>query len=340
MGLFLGFLSHDLAIDLGSANTVVAIPGRGVVLDEPSVVAVRQRGTHREVVAVGATAKEMLGRTPESITAVRPVRGGVIVDYEVAEAMLRFFIARVAGRRSLVRPRILVCVPFGVTEEQQRAARECARAAGGREVRLVYGPVAAALGAALPVEDPSGTFLCVVGAGTTEAAVLSMGAVVASRTTGAAGDAMDQALVAWLQRTHNVLVGDLSAEAIKLEVGCALEPDSPRAFVVRGRDLAAGIPRQITVTSDDARDALGPVLGQLAEAVRQTLAETPPELAADIVDAGLVVAGGGSLLWGLDAWLRQTTGLAVVRAPEPLHAVALGAASAIEEPSVLGRVAF
>jgi rod shape-determining protein MreB and related proteins len=330
----LSLLVQDLAIDLGTANTIVAVKGQGVVLDEPSVLAIRQRGKAREVVAVGAGAKDMLGKTPDSIRAVRPLSGGVIRDYDAAEAMLRYFIARSVGKRSLVKPRVLVCVPFGITDEQRRAVQECARAAGAREVLVVHGPVAAALGAGLPAHRPLGTLICDVGAGTTEIAVLSMGGVVTSASLDVAGDAMDQAIVAHMQEAHGMEIGEPTAEIIKIELGCGLEGTAPRSIQVKGRQKS-GIPKPVTLGSADARQALQAPIQAILDALAQTFQRTPPELSADILDAGLVLTGGAAQLAGLDELVGRATGLPVVLAPQPLRSAVTGAELLLEQPALL-----
>ena len=333
----LSLLTHDLAIDLGTANTLVYLQGRGIVVDEPSVVAVRQSGQHREVVAIGMEAKRMMGRTPGSIQAVYPLQGGVIDDYELAEAMLRHFIQRAVGRKLLVKPRIAVSIPYGTTEVEKRAVQESARAAGGREVLLLREPLVAALGAELPVMDPHGCLLCDIGSGTTGVAVLSLGGVVTSQTRRVAGRQMDRAIIAWARRRHNVLIGEASAEALKLEVGCARPPEAARTMRVRGRDLTSGIPKEITVTHTDMAEALADTMEQIVDTIRATLSTTPPELAADIMDSGLVLSGGGSLLPGLAEMIRDISGLPVVLAPRPLRCAALGAGLALENPDVMER---
>jgi rod shape-determining protein MreB len=330
----LSLLTQDLAIDLGTANTVVAVRGQGVVLDEPSVLAIRQRGKARDVVAVGAGAKEMLGKTPDSIQAVRPLRGGVIRDYDAAEAMLRYFIARSIGKRSLVKPRVLVCVPFGISQEQRRAILECTRSAGAREVVVVHGPVAAALGAGLPAHEPRGNLICDLGAGTTEIAVLSMGGVVTSASLDVAGDAMDRAFVAHLQRVHGTEIGERTAEIIKIELGCGLEQGPQRAIQVKGRQKS-GIPKPVNLTSADARQALQEPIQAILDALAATFRRTPPELSADILDAGLVLTGGAAQLAGLDELLGRAAGLPVVLAPRPLRSAVTGAEMLLDRPELL-----
>jgi rod shape-determining protein MreB len=330
----LSLLTQDLAIDLGTANTVVAVRGQGVVLDEPSVLAIRQRGKARDVVAVGAGAKEMLGKTPDSIRAVRPLRGGVIRDYDAAEAMLRYFIARSVSKRALVKPRVLVCVPFGISQEQRRAIQECTRSAGAREVVVVHGPIAAALGAGLPAHQPLGNLICDLGAGTTEIAVLSMGGVVTSASLDVAGDAMDQAIVKHARKAHGIEIGERTAEIIKIELGCGLEGTPERSIQVKGRQ-DSGIPKPVTLNSADARAALEGPIQAILQALRQTFERTPPELSADILDAGLVLTGGAAQLHGLEELLGRASGLPVVLAPQPLRSAVNGAELLLEQPGLL-----
>jgi rod shape-determining protein MreB and related proteins len=334
----LKLLGHDVAIDLGTSNTLVHAHGRGIVVDEPSMVAVRQAGAHREVVAVGAEAKQMLGRTPGSITSVRPLKDGVITDYEVTELMLRYFITRSIGKNFLWKPRIAICIPHGVTEVEKRAVLESARAAGAREVVLVQEPQAAALGAELPLSDPRGCMIFDIGGGTSEASVLSMGGVVSSRTLREGGDRMDEAISDWIRSQRNVLIGERTAEAIKLEVGCARIPQVSRSVSVKGRDLSTGIPRQFTFSTEEACEALSDCVARIVETARGTLADTPPELAADILDSGIVLCGGGSLLEGLAEMLRDLSGLPVMLAPDPMRCVVHGMAIALSDPALLERL--
>lgn len=330
----LSLLTHDLAVDLGTANTLVAVKGQGVVLDEPSVLAIRHRGKARDVVAVGARARDMLGKTPESISAVRPLRNGVIRDYDAAEAMLRYFIARSVGKRALVKPRVLVCVPFGISQEQRRAIQECTRAAGAREVLVVHGPVAAALGAGLPAAQPLGTAICDIGAGTTEVAVLSLGGVVTSQSLEVAGDAMDRAIVEHLAKVHGVEIGERTAEVVKIELGCGLEQGQARSLEVKGRQ-STGLPKPVRLGSDDARKALEAPIAAILDALRQTFERTPPQLAADILDAGLVLTGGAAQLAGLDEVLGRASGLPVVMAHQPLRSAVHGAELLLDHPELL-----
>ncbi len=334
----LGLLAHDLAIDLGTSTTRVYVRGRGIVVEEPSVVAVERTRSGTRVVAIGAEAKRMVGRTPEHITAARPIREGVIADFELAESLLRACLSLALGNRPLVKPRLVICIPFGITEVERRAVQESARAAGAREVALVGKPIAAAVGAGLPINDPVGNLAIDIGGGTTEVGVISLGGVVSSSSIRVAGDAMDKAIADWIRRRHNVLVGERTAEEVKLRVGCVQLPDEPRRVQVRGRDLSTGIPREVTLESADACEALAEPAEQILEAIRATLERTPPELAADIVDQGMVLCGGASMLPGLAAMIRDATELPVVLAEDPRRCAVLGAGQLLEDPETLARV--
>ena len=338
----LGFLSGDIAVDLGTANTLIYASGRGVVVDEPSVVAtVRGPGqTHGKILAVGGEAKRMVGRTPGNIVAMRPLKEGVIADFEITEAMLRHFVQMALGRRIMLHPRMVVCIPFGITEVEKRAVQESARSAGAREVFLIAEPMAAAIGAGLPIAEPIGSLIVDIGGGTTEVAVISLGGVATSQSLRVAGDQMDDAIVAWAKRKHNAIIGERTAEEVKLAVGCAAPTREVRRIHVKGRDISTGIPRQFEITTDDAAEALRDCVAQIVEAVRRTLEMTPPELAADVVDQGLILCGGGALLTGLDEVLRDSTGLPVVLAEDPLRCVVLGAGEALERNDLLKRVAL
>ncbi|MGM0555002.1 MAG: rod shape-determining protein [Myxococcota bacterium] len=337
---FLGLFSNDLAIDLGTANTLVYAKGKGIVCSEPSVVAVQKdaRGGKR-VKAVGRAAKEMLGRTPGSIVAIRPMKDGVIADFEITEAMLRYFIARAHNRRKLVRPRIIICVPFGITEVEKRAVRESAEQAGAREVYLIEEPMAAAIGAGLPIAEPSGNMIVDVGGGTTEVAVISLSGIVYSQSVRVGGDRMDEAIVQHMKRKYNLLVGERTAEMIKCTIGTAYPTDEVMTMEVKGRDLVAGLPKTLEVNSDEIRDALQEPINAIVEAVRIALERTPPELSADIVDKGIVLAGGGALLKNLDILLREETGLPVLIADDPMSAVVLGSGQTLDEIELLREVA-
>jgi len=334
----LGYFSQDLAIDLGTANTLVFVRGKGIVLNEPSVVAVQKDHRGMKVLAVGVEAKMMLGRTPGNITAIRPMKDGVIADFDVAEAMLRYFIRKTHNRRTFLRPRIIICIPFGITEVEKRAVRESALSASAREVYLIQEPMAAAIGAGLPVTEPQGNMIVDIGGGTTEVGVISLGGIVFSRSLRVAGDKMDAALVSYVKRKHNLLIGERTAELIKMKVGCAWPLDEEISMDVKGRDLVHGVPKTVEISSEEAREALAEPVGSIVDAVKITLERTPPELAADIIDKGIVLAGGGALLLGLDTLLREETGLPVLIADEPLYCVANGCGKALEQIDLLRRV--
>ncbi len=329
-----GFLSSDMAIDLGTANTLVYIKGRGIVLNEPSVVAIADVRGKKQVLAVGEEAKNMVGRTPGNITAIRPLRDGVIADFEVAEEMIKHFIRKVRHRRGLASPMIVVCVPSGSTPVERRAIQESAESAGARRVLLIEEPMAAAIGAGLPVTEPSGSMIVDIGGGTTEVAVISLGGIVYSRSVRVGGDKMDEAIISHIRRTQNLLIGESTAERIKIELGAAHAPldgsDGPWREV-RGRDMMHGTPREVVVNQRQIAGSLAEPVGQIVEAVKVALENTPPELAADIVDKGIVLSGGGALLRGLDEVLRAATSLPVIVAEDPLCCVALGTGRALEE---------
>ena len=327
-----GMMSADMAIDLGTANTLVYVKGRGVVLNEPSVVAFTVEHGRKTVKAVGAEAKQMLGKTPGHMEAIRPMRDGVIADFEVAEEMIKHFIQKVHNRRSFVNPQVVVCVPSGATPVERRAIHESALAAGARRVYLIDEPMAAAIGAGLPIQEASGSMVVDIGGGTTEVAVLSLGGIVYARSVRVGGDKMDEAIINYLRRTSNLLLGETSAERIKTEIGSATPPQSGDglSMVVKGRDLMKGVPREIRVTEAMVADALSEPVEQIVDAVKVALEATPPELAADIVDKGIVLTGGGALLRNLDAALRERTGLPVTIADDPLSCVVLGSGKALE----------
>jgi rod shape-determining protein MreB and related proteins len=336
-----GVFSNDLAIDLGTANTLIYVKNQGIVCNEPSVVAVQQRNERggKKVLAVGAEAKRMLGRTPGSIVAIRPLKDGVIADFEITEAMLRYFIQKVHNRRTLVRPRIIVGVPFGITEVEKRAVRESAESAGAREVYLIEEPMAAAIGAGLPITEPTGNMIVDIGGGTTEVAVISLSGIVFSRSVRVGGDKMDEAIAQFIKRKYNLLVGERTAELIKITIGSAYPGDEIQTMEIKGRDLVAGVPKTVVITDEEIRDSLLEPINQIVEAVRLSLERTPPELASDIVDRGIVLAGGGALLRNLDILLREETGLPVMMADDPLTAVVMGAGKALDEISLLREVA-
>jgi rod shape-determining protein MreB len=329
----LGMMSADMAIDLGTANTLVYVKGRGIVLAEPSVVAIADVKGRKHVLAVGEEAKQMLGRTPGNIQAIRPLRDGVIADFEVAEEMIKHFIRKVHNRRGFSSPRIIICVPSGSTAVERRAIQEAAESAGSREVFLIEEPMAAAIGAGLPVTEPSGSMIVDIGGGTTEVAVISLGGIVYARSVRVGGDKMDEAIISYVRRSFNLLIGESSAERIKMDIGAAwmdTDDDGPSRFV-KGRDLINGVPREVTVTQRQIAESLAEPVGQIVEAVKVALENTPPELAADIVDKGIMLTGGGALLHRLDEVLRVSTGLPVMVAENPLQCVALGTGRALEE---------
>lgn len=331
-----GLFSNDMAIDLGTANTLVYIEGRGIIANEPSVVAVQKdlRGIKR-ILAVGRAAKEMVGRTAGSVEAIRPMKDGVIADFEVAEAMLRYFIRKAHNRKTLIRPRIMICIPFGITEVEKRAVRESAEAAGAREVYLIEEPMAAALGAGLPIHEPSGNMVVDIGGGTSEVAVISLAGIVFSKSIRMAGDKMDEAIIQYLKRKYNLLIGERTAEEVKIKIGSAHSDGTLETMEIKGRDLVAGVPRVLTVNSDEVREAIQEPVNAIVDAVKMTLEKTPPELAADIVDKGIVLTGGGALLKNLDVLLREETGLPVTVAEDPLTCVVLGTGRALAQLEVL-----
>ena len=335
-----GLFSNDLAIDLGTATTLTYVKGRGIVAHEPSVVAVQRKGNTKRVVAVGKDAKEMLGRTPGNIVAVRPMKDGVIADFEVTEAMLRHFITRAHNSRTLVRPRIVIGVPSGITEVEKRAVRDSALAAGAREVYLIEEPMAAAIGAGLPITEPSGNMIVDIGGGTTEVAVISLAGIVMSKSIRVGGDKMDEAIVQHIKRKYNLLIGERTAEDIKKQIGSAYPLDESLTVEVKGRDLVAGVPKTLTINSDEVRDALAEPVNAIVEAVRIVLERTPPELSADIVDRGIVLSGGGAQLRNLDVLLREETGLPVMVSENPQLAVVLGTGKALDELALLKEVAI
>ena len=324
---FLGLFSNDLGIDLGTATTLVYVKGKGIVLCEPSVVAI-QRGSSR-VLAVGDDAKRMIGRTPVNIAAIRPMKDGVIADFDVTEAMLRYFIKKVQPRK-LNHPRVVVAIPSGITEVEKRAVRDSALRAGAREVYLVEEPKAAAIGVGLPIHEPGGNMVVDIGGGTTEMAVISLDGVVVSKSIRIAGDEMDQAIIEHLRKAYNLMIGERTAEEIKIRIGSAYPLDEEMTMDVRGRDLASGLPKTVTTTSEEVREALAEPIRTIAEAVRGTLEKTPPELSADLIDRGIVLAGGSSLLRGLDRLLAEETGLPVHVSENPVTAVALGVGRSLD----------
>ncbi len=329
----MGWLSADMAIDLGTANTLVYVKGKGIVLNEPSVVAIEEYRGKKQVLAVGNEAKQMLGRTPGNIHAIRPLRDGVIADFEIAEEMIKYFIRKVHNRRSFNSPMVIVCVPSGSTAVERRAIQESAEAAGARKVWLIEEPMAAAIGANLPVTEPTGSMVVDIGGGTTEVAVLSLGGIVYARSVRVGGDKMDAAIISYIRRNHNLLVGESSAERIKKEIGSASVPEKGdgRTFEIKGRDLMNGVPKEIIISERQVAEALAEPVAQIVEAVKVALEYTAPELAADIVDKGIVLTGGGAKLMNLDQVLRNATGLPVSIAEEPLACVVKGTGKALEE---------
>ncbi|MBM3482455.1 MAG: rod shape-determining protein [Alphaproteobacteria bacterium] len=335
-----GFLSADMAIDLGTANTLVYVKGQGIVLNEPSVVAIATWKGKKQVVAVGEEAKQMLGRTPGNIEAIRPLRDGVIADFEVAEEMIKHFIRKVHNRRSFASPQVIVCVPSGSTAVERRAIQESAESAGARRVFLIEEPMAAAIGANLPVTEPTGSMVVDIGGGTTEVAVLSLGGIVYSRSVRVGGDKMDESIIGYVRRNHNLLLGESSAERIKQSIGTACPPEdgNGQSMDIKGRDLMNGVPKEIIITQRQISEALAESVGSIIDTVKVALENTAPELAADIVDKGIVLTGGGALLGNLDFVLRHATGLPVSIADEPLKCVALGTGRCLEEMKTLRHV--
>ncbi|MBL4807612.1 MAG: rod shape-determining protein [Rhodobacteraceae bacterium] len=339
-GLFSSFFSADMAIDLGTANTLVYVKGKGIILNEPSVVAYHIRDGKKQVLAVGEEAKLMLGRTPGSIEAIRPMRDGVIADFGVAEEMIKHFIKKVHKRSWFTKPRIIVCVPHGATPVEKRAIRDSVMEAGAGKVGLIAEPIAAAIGAGMPITDPTGSMVVDIGGGTTEVAVLSLGDIVYARSVRVGGDRMDEAIISYLRRQHNILVGEATAERIKTSIGSARMPDDGRgaSMEIRGRDLLNGVPKEIEITQAQIAEALAETVQQICDAVMEALESTPPDLAADIVDRGVMLTGGGALLGDLDLALREQTGLAISVADESLNCVALGTGKALEYEKQLQHI--
>jgi rod shape-determining protein MreB len=339
INFFWDLFSNDLAIDLGTANTLVYVQGRGIVLREPSVVALNMQTN--EVMAVGGEAKQMLGRAPGSIGAIRPMKDGVIAHFEVTEKMISHFISKVHNdRKTLVRPRVVIAVPSGITQVEKRAVRDSAESAGAREVFLIEEPMAAAIGVDLPVQEPSGNMIIDIGGGTTEVAIISMSGIVFSKSVRIAGDEMDEAIVNYIKRKYNLLIGECTAEEVKIKIGSAYPMEKRLTMEVKGRDLVAGIPKTLVISDEEIREALTETFSTIVEAVKIALERTPPELAADIVDKGIVVAGGGSLIKGLDILLREATGLPITLANGALSAVALGSGKVLNDPKLLKKVSL
>lgn len=333
-----GWLSNDLAIDLGTANTVLYVKGKGIVLREPSVVAVRQDGRINKVLAVGHEAKMMLGKTPGNISAIRPMKDGVIADFEVTEAMLRYFINKVHNRRTLVHPRIMISVPSGITQVEKRAVRESAESAGAREVYLIEEPMAAAIGANLPITEPTANMIIDIGGGTTEVAVISLAGIVYAKSVRVAGDKMDEAILQYIKRKHNLAIGERTAELIKTTIGNVMPEEPYETMDIKGRDLVSGVPKTLTINADEIRSAISEQIEVIVEAVRIALEVTPPELAADIVDQGIVLTGGGALLKNLDKRLKEATGMPIIVADDPLSSVVLGSGKALDNLDILREV--
>jgi rod shape-determining protein MreB len=336
----LGLFSNDLAIDLGTANTLVYVKGKGIVCDEPSVVVIRK--DNKKTVAVGIDAKKMLGKTPSNIMAIRPMKDGVIADFDATGEMLKYFIKKVHNRRSFVSPRVIIGVPSGITQVEQRAVKDAAEASGAREVYLIEEPMAAAIGVGLPVGEPSGNMIVDIGGGTTDVAVISLDGVVYSKAVRVGGDKMDEAIMAYIKRRYNLMIGETTTERIKIEIGSAFSSGSPEKKVmdIKGRDLISGIPKTITINEDEIRDALSEPINIILDTIKVALENTPPELAADIVDRGIVLAGGGALLRGLDSLIKQETSLPVIVAENPLTAVVHGVGKMLDELELLRRIAL
>lgn len=336
----LGWFSNDLAIDLGTANTLVFVKGKGIVCDEPSVVVMRK--DDKKTIAVGIEAKKMLGKTPANIVAIRPMKDGVIADFDATGEMLKYFIAKVHNRRSFVSPRVIIGVPSEITQVEQRAVKDAAQASGAREVYLIEEPMAAAVGVGLPVGEPSGNMIVDIGGGTTDIAVISLDGIVYSKAVRVGGDKMDEAIIAYAKRRYNLMIGDRTSEHIKIYIGSAfpLNEASPREMEIKGRDLISGIPKTITINENEIRAALSEPINVILDTIKVALENTPPELAADIVDRGIVLAGGGALLRGLDSLIREETGLPVIVADDPLTAVARGVGKMLDEFELLRKIAI
>ncbi len=333
-----GWLSNDLAIDLGTANTVLYVKGKGIVLREPSVVAVRQDARGSKVLAVGQEAKQMLGKTPGNINAIRPIKDGVIADFEVTEAMLRYFINKVHNRRTLVHPRIMISVPSGITQVEKRAVRESAESAGAREVYLIEEPMAAAIGANLPITEPTANMIVDIGGGTTEVAVISLAGIVYAKSVRVAGDKMDEAILQYIKRKHNLAIGERTAELIKTTIGNVIPEEPYESMDIKGRDLVSGVPKTLTITADEIKSAISEQVDVIIDAVKVALEVTPPELAADIVDQGIVLTGGGGLLKNLDSRLKEETGMPIIVTEDPLSSVVLGSGKALDNLDILKEV--
>jgi rod shape-determining protein MreB len=336
----LGLFSNDLAIDLGTANTLVFVKGKGIVCNEPSVVVIRR--DDKKPIAVGAEAKRMIGKTPANITAIRPMKDGVIADFDATGEMLKYFIKKVHNRRSFISPRIIIGVPSGITQVEQRAVKDAAQMSGAREVYLIGEPMAAAIGVGLPVGEPSGNMIVDIGGGTTDVAVISLDGVVHSKAVRVGGDKMDEAIMAYIKRRYNLMIGDMTTEQIKINIGSAYKTNTgeKRVMEVKGRDLISGIPKTLTINEDEIREALDEPVNTILDTIKLILENTPPELAADIVDRGIVLAGGGALLKGLDLLIREETALPVIVAEDPITAVVRGVGKMLDEIDLLKRIAI
>jgi len=337
MSLFgLKKMTKDMGIDLGTANTLVYIKGQGIVVREPSVVAIRDDS--KEVLAVGEEAKKMIGRTPGNIVAIRPMKDGVIADFDVTESMLRYFIQKAAAKKGVVSPRIAICVPYGVTEVEKRAIEEAARAAGARDAYLIEEPMAAAIGAGLRVEEPEGNMIVDIGGGTTEIAIISLGGIVTAKSIRIGGDEFDESIVAYVKKEYNLAIGERTAEDVKITIGSTFKDDQEHNMQIRGRDLISGLPKTVEISSTEVRDALKEPINQIIDAIKSTLEKTPPELASDIMENGIMLTGGGALLRGLDKLVKQETGMPVQIAENPLDCVALGTGKSVEDQEIFEKV--
>lgn len=334
----LGIFSNDLAIDLGTANTLVSVKGKGVVINEPSVVAIKEDRHKNKILAVGKAAKEMVGKTPKNIIAIRPMKNGVIADFSITEEMIRYFIQKVHNRKSLIRPRIVICVPFGLTQVERKAVKESALSAGAREVYLIEEPMAAAIGAGLPVKEPQGSMVIDIGGGTTEIGVISLGGLVVSKSIRVAGDKFDKSIVDYINKKYNLIIGERVAEEIKIQIGSAIKLEKELTMQVQGKNRVSGLLETITITSEDIREALKDPIREIGEALKEVLEKTPPELAGDIVENGIVLTGGGALLKGFDKYLSNLVLLPVYVAEDPLLAVAKGTGKALDEIDLLATI--
>ena len=332
----MGLFAKDIGIDLGTANTLVHVKGKGIVIREPSVVAI-DKATNK-VLAVGNQAKEMIGRTPGNIVAIRPMKDGVIADFDITQSMIRSFIKSVSSSGSIMKPRVVVCIPSGITEVEKRAVEEAVLSAGAREAYLMEEPMAASIGAGLPVEEPTGRMVVDIGGGTSEVAVISLGGIVTSRSVRIAGDALDAAIVAYVKKEYNLMIGDRTGEQIKLNIGSAYPEEGENTMEIRGRDLVTGLPKNITITQEEIREALAEPISSIVDAIKLTLEKTPPELASDIMDRGIMLTGGGALIKGLDKLITHETGIPVYIAETPLDCVALGTGKVLEEIETLKKV--